>query len=186
MVRHCGRPPRRLGAGAAAHPRPGRPPPRGDPAAPSFGPRPPSSSPAGLSSPPLPSSFAPSRPGAAATREPRRRSGAGPSREPRVVWGAGSGRGCPLLGPAWLGGALGRGEGMGQRLRLCPAPTPAPLCLAGDRGPGFRVRSLPPPGAGASPSAPPGRRKDFPGSPLPPPLRLQHPSSLQAVLLGAG
>lgn len=143
MVRHCGRPPRRLGAGAAAHPRPGRPPARGDPAAPSFGLRPPSRSPAGLSSLPLPSSFSPSRPGAAATREPRRRSGAGPSREPRGVWDAGSGPRCPSLGPTRREQALGRGEGMGQRPGPCPAPTPALLCLAGDRGLGFRVGGSP-------------------------------------------
>lgn len=162
MVRHCGRPPRRLGAGAAAHPRPGRPPPRGDPAARSFVLRPPSRSPAGLSSLPLPSSFAPSRPGAAATREPRRRSGAGPSREPRGVWDAGSGPRCPSLGPTRREQALGRGGGDGATARSLPGPHAG--SIVSGRGPGSGVpgRRLPPPEAGASPSAPPGEGKTFP------------------------
>lgn len=92
----------------------------------------------------------------------------------------------PLTGPDAAGAGVGAGGGDGATARSLPGPHAG--SIVSGRGPGSGVpgRRLPPPGAGASPSASPGRRKDFVGAPLPPPLRLQHPSSLQAVLLGAG
>lgn len=179
MVRHCGRPAARPAGWGPAQLRTPAPPPSAPwrPRRPE--PRPAASvrSSAGLSFPPLPSSFAPSRPGAAATREPRRRSGAGPSREPRGVWGAGRGPRCPSPNPARGEEALGLGEGMGQRPCPCRAPSPAPLCLARDRGPGFRVRSLPPPRSRGFPLRPAGEKERLsrcssPSSaPVPTPLK---------------
>lgn len=48
---------------------------------------------------------------------------------------------------------------MGQRPCSCPFPSPAPLCLTGVRGPGFRVRSLPPPRSRGFPLRPAGEKE---------------------------
>lgn len=156
MVRHCGRPPpaRRPPARRLGPCTPGPPPvaPR-RPCRPSPGPRPPSCFPAGLSSPPLPSSFAASRPGAAATREPRRRSGSGPSREPRGVRDAGAAPGAPPRAGAGRGG-VGARRGQGATALPLPGPLPGSIVSGRDRGPGFRVRSLFPPGPGEGETLP--------------------------------
>lgn len=189
MVRHCGRPPARPPAPPArgrrcraplprppcAPRRPGRPEPRPAASVPLSG---------GALLPAFPFFLRPFPPGRRRYVRAEEAGGAGPSREPRGVWGAGNGLWYPSPGSGTgVRGALERGEGMGQRPCSCPVPSPAPLCLAGDWGPGFRVMSSPPPrrGAGASPSARPGRSKDFPGAPLlpvlPAPTPLKSPGS---------
>lgn len=161
MVRHCGRPPRRLGAGAAAHPRPSAlrpaatPPPRAS--ACGLRPAPRRGSPPCLSLPPSP----------LPARAPPLRESRGGGAEPGLVGSPGEfgTRGAApgdSLGPTRREQALGRGEGMGQRPGPCPAPTPAPLCLAGDRGQGFRVGGSPRPEPGLPPPPRRGEGKTFP------------------------